>query len=98
MLLAFCIPILSCFSQYYLVPYVKLSFFSFWQGGFILDMGVHFIAGLRMVIFKILLSNSQTILFINLCSSVFPNAIYVAENSDYHWCSKIKWDFLAYES
>lgn len=61
-------------------------------------MGVHFIAGLRMVIFKILLSNSQTILFINLCSSVFPNAIYVTENSDYHWCSKIKWDFLASES
>ncbi|KAK7335817.1 hypothetical protein VNO80_27879 [Phaseolus coccineus] len=26
------------------------SFFSFWQGGFLLDMGVHFVAALRMVL------------------------------------------------
>lgn len=49
-------------------------------------MGVHFIAGLRMVIFKILPYNPQTILFINSHSSEILNAIFVKINSDYHRC------------
>lgn len=35
--------------------YPVLTFVFVWQGGFVLDMGVHYIAGLRMVNFHVFL-------------------------------------------